>query len=265
MMVLVVGVLPGLLPALQATRRNLVLSMRVGGSGEGRRSRAGSLFVAAQIAGSTLFLATALLFVRSFWNANAVDLGFRTDHLVIAQMAPSLYGFDGARAESLARQLAERVAAAPGMTVAVADRVPYAVGYPRAEMVSTARVDCAATPCKPVVYYAVGAHHFEALGLPLRAGRDFTEQELATGTAVVVNETLAAQLWPGQNAIGQSVALGKERRHAEVVGVARDTSMGYTGQPATPLFYRPIRATSTPSAMRLTRSRRPCRWHRSRR
>ena len=241
-MVLIAGVLPGLLPALQATRRNLIVSMRLGGSGEGRRARAGGLFVAAQIASSTLFLAIALLFVRSFWNANAIDLGFKSDQLVIAQMEPSTYGLTETRAESLARQLSERVAATPGHTVALADRAPYTVGFPRKELISTARVDCATSPCQPVVTYAVGARHFEALGLPLRAGRAFTDRELASGTAVIVNESLAAQLWPGQHAIGQPVALGKERAHAEVVGVAADTSLGYSGQPANAILYRPIRA-----------------------
>jgi predicted permease len=240
-MVLVAGVLPGLLPALAATRRNLVSSMRLGGAAEGRPSRAGRLFVGVQIAGSTLFLATALLFVRSFWNANAVDIGFKSDGLVVAQLQPALYGFEGGRAEGLAAQLADRVAATPDVLVAVADRVPYAVGYPRAETVSTSTLDCAASPCKPVVFYAVGARHFDVLGLPLRGGRDFTKQELQAGGAVIVNQALAARLWPGQSPIGQDVMLGTARTHATVVGVAADTSLGYTGQPATPVFYRPIR------------------------
>jgi hypothetical protein len=129
----------------------------------------------------------------------------------------------------------------PGTTVSVADRVPYAVGYPKAEIVSTSTVDCAASPCKPVVFYAVGARHFAALGLPLRSGREFTDGELASGNAVVVNETLAARLWPGRPAVGQDVMLGAERRHAVVVGVAADTSLGFSGQPASPIFYRPVR------------------------
>jgi predicted permease len=242
-MVLLAGVLPGLLPALQSTKRNLVASMRLGSGGDGRRTKTGALFVRAQIAGSTVFLAVALLFVRSFLNASAVNLGFPAEGLVIAQLQPSLYGFEGARATAFAEQLAARVAATPGVSVAVADRVPYAVGYPKAEILSTSAVDCSASPCKPVVFYAVGARHFEALGLPLRAGRDFTTAELATGSAVIVNEALAARLWPGQPATGQDVMLGSERRHATVVGVAADTSLGFSGQPANPTFYRPIRDT----------------------
>ena len=239
-MVLVAGVLPGLLPAMQATRRNLVLSMRLGGSGEGRRSRAGSLFVAAQIAGSTLFLAIALLFVRSFWNANAVDHGFQTDGLVVAQLQPSLYGFDGARAQAVTREIADRVATTPGTIVAIADRAPYAVGYPRSEPLSPSGVDCAVTPCKPVMLYAVGPRYFEALGLPLKAGRDFTGTERQTGRAIVVNEALAAALWPGRSPLGQTVVLGAEKSAVDVIGVAADVSLGLAGR-STPTFYRPLR------------------------
>lgn len=240
-MVLIAGVLPGLLPAWQSTRRSLVTTMRLGSGGDGRRTKAGALFVRAQIAGSTVFLAVALLFVRSFLNASAVDIGFRPEGLVIAQLQPALYGFDGARATAFAENLATRVAAMPGTTVALADRAPYAVGYPKAEILSTGSVDCSASPCKPVVFYAVGARHFEALGLPLRAGRGFSSAELATGNAIVVNETLAARLWPAQPALGQDVMLGPERRHATVVGVAADVSIGFSGRPADPIFYRPLR------------------------
>lgn len=240
-MVLLAGVLPGLLPAVQSTKRNLVASMRLGSGGDGRRTKTGALFVRAQIAGSSMFLAVALLFVRSFLNATAVDLGFRADGLVIAQLQPALYGFEGTRAAAFAEHLARRVASMPGTSVALADRAPYAVGYPKAEILSTSAVDCSASPCKPVVFYAVGAGHFEALGLPLRSGREFTTAERASGNAVVVNETLAARLWPGRLALGQDVMLGTERRHATVVGIAADTSLGYSGQPANPIFYRPIR------------------------
>ena len=144
--------------------------MRLGSGGDGRRTRTGALFVRAQIAGSTVFLAVALLFVRSFLKAGAMDIGFQADGLVIAQLEPALYGLDGARAAAFAGDLATRVATLPGTTIAVADRVPYAVGYPKAEVISTGTVDCGAAPCKPVVFYAVGMRHFEALGLPLRVG-----------------------------------------------------------------------------------------------
>jgi predicted permease len=240
MVALAAGVLPALLPALQATRRDLVRSMRIGGAGDRRRSRARAAFVTAQIAGSTLFLAVALLFVRSFWNASAVDLGFDPAGLVVAELRPATYGFEGDRAASFARDLVARVAAAPGTIAAVADGVPYSVGYPRTQTVSTATLDCAVQECKPIRVYSVGRGHFDALGLPLEAGRDFSEAELTSSGAVVVNAALAAKLWPGQTAIGQVVRLGTERTPASVVGVAGNVTPGYSSQPPAPAFYVPI-------------------------
>ena len=253
-MVLIAGVLPGLLPALQATRRNLVSSMRLGGLGDGRPSKARGAFVMAQIAGSTLFLATSLLFVRSFWNANDVNLGFDTDRLIIAQLEPSLYGYEGARAESIARELVQRVGAAPGLTVALADRAPFAVGFPRAEVVSTRTLDCTASACKPIVFYAVGARHFEALGLPLRAGRAFSDVELERGGAVIVNESMARRLWPEQSALGQLVRIGTIPGQSEVVGIVGDIAPGYMGRPPDPVFYQPISAREFSSFTLLVRT-----------
>lgn len=241
LMVLAAGVLPGLLPALQATRRNVVSSMRLGGGGGSRPSRLRTVFVVVQIAGSTLFLATALLFVRSFLNANRADLGFNPNHMVVARMDPSLYGFEGDRTVWFAREVADRVSSVPGITVAIADRVPFAVGYPPAAFVSTATLDCIAASCRPTVYYAVGARHFDAVGIPLRSGRDFTATELKTGGAIIVNEAMAAALWPGRSPLGEPVRLGQEGKSATVVGVAGNVGMGYVGQAPSPVFYQPIR------------------------
>ena len=239
LMVLIAGVLPGLLPALQATRRNLVSSMRLGGAGEGRPSRARGAFVTAQIAGSTLFLAMSLMFVRSFWNASDIDPGFESDQLVIAQLNPAIHGLDGPRAEAFAREVAARLRAVPGLTVALADRAPFAVGFPRSATVSTGTVDCAPPACKPTVFYDAGPQHFEALGLPLRAGRGFTENDLQARQTIVVSETMARRLWPGRSPLGQQVRIGEARTPAEVIGVAADIS-GFVGRPPDPVFYQPM-------------------------
>ena len=240
LMVLIAGVLPGLLPALQATRRSLVSSMRFGTLGDGRPSRARGAFITAQIAGSTLFLAMSILFVRSFWNATGIDLGFAAPQLVVAELQPSMHGLEGATAAAFARDLESRLSAVPGLTVALADRAPFAVGWPRSAAVSTRTLDCAAASCKPTVFYAVGARHFSALGLPLRAGREFNVADLDRTNTVIVNEAMAKRLWPGEPAIGQSVTIGSERAPAEVVGVVGDVAPGYMGGQAQPVFYRPL-------------------------
>jgi predicted permease len=206
----------------------------------GRRSRMRRVFVGAQVAGSTLFLATALLFVRSFANANRADVGFDPDHLLVARLEPDQYGYDGERSPALARELVERVASTPGVTAAIADRAPFAVGYPRVARVSTNATRCA-QDCRPTTFYAVGANYFAAIGLSIRAGRAFSEADLRDGTAIVVNEALAGALWPGRSPVGEAVMLEDSAAAATVVGVAGNAAQTLNVEKAVPLFYRPLR------------------------
>ena len=80
----------------------------------------------------------------SFLNANAFDPGFDEDRTVIAQLDPAGFGFDDRGTLAFTRQLTERLSAQPGTIAAVANRAPFSVGYPIAETVSTATLDCAA-------------------------------------------------------------------------------------------------------------------------
>ena len=100
-LVALAGVLPALIPALQASRsdvRQVMGSQPVIGV---RRSRIRNLFVLAQVAGSTLFLAAALLFVRSFWNAASFTPGFDVDHTLVLELNSASFGYDAERAQGL--------------------------------------------------------------------------------------------------------------------------------------------------------------------
>ncbi len=108
------GIVPALLPALQATRVNLVASMRMETALGPRRSRWRNAFMVAQIAGATLFLTTALLFLRSFWTQASTNPGFDTAHLVVLELKPSDFNYDAARSRVLFEHLVERVRARAG-------------------------------------------------------------------------------------------------------------------------------------------------------
>jgi predicted permease len=232
-LVLVAGVLPGLLPALQATRRSLVRTMKLGASlADVRTSRTRNMFVGAQITASTLFLAVAILFVRSFWNASAVDPGFDVPHVVVAELQPSLYGYEGPRARALAEQLVDRLSSSRDVAaVAVADRVPFYVGFPKTDRITG----------QPVTVYAVGRRHFDALGIPLRAGRDFSAAEQQSGTAVIVSEAVAAREWRGASAVGRTIRLEHSGRTLAVIGVAADVKHHELGEAPRQIIYTAIK------------------------
>ena len=131
-LVALAGVLPALVPALQASRsdvRQVMGSQPVIGV---RRSRVRNLFVLAQVAGSTLFLAAALLFVRSFWNAASFVPGFDVDRTLVLELNPASFGYDAERAQGLFGSLVERLRGIRGIeAVALADRAPFSVGFPK--------------------------------------------------------------------------------------------------------------------------------------
>jgi predicted permease len=241
LLVAIAGILPALLPALQATRASLFRTMKVEAPLGSGRSRLRSTFVVAQVAGSTLFLAAALLFVRSFTNAASVDLGFDAAHTLVLELDASAYGYDAPRTRALFDALTARVAALPGVSQAgLADRVPFYVGFPASSEVSADGTDCATADCRRAAVYAVGAGHFAALGVPLRQGRDFTPQELTSNSAAIVSEQMAQQFWPGGNALGQVFRAGPDAHHYQVIGVAADIKHRSVSQPAGATMYRAL-------------------------
>ena len=91
MLVAIAGITPALIPALQASRADIVQVIRRQTAIGASRPGPATLFVVAQIAGSTLFLAAALLFVRSFWNTAAFVPGFDTEHSLVLELNPTSF------------------------------------------------------------------------------------------------------------------------------------------------------------------------------
>jgi predicted permease len=243
-LVFIAGALPALVPALQATRGDLFRSMRAQTAAGGRPSRARNIFVIAQIAGSTLFLAAALLFVRSFVKAAAFDPGFETTRSLVLEVDPAHYGYSAARARSFFDNLTARIRDLPGVQAAsVGDRVPFYIGFPKIADVAADASACTTAECGKATVYSVGARYFEALGVPLHSGRDFSDHELKTGDAIVISQQMAKSLWPGRSAIGQSLRLGKERRAVQVIGVAGDIKYRAMAERPGSYVFRPLADT----------------------
>jgi putative ABC transport system permease protein len=238
------GVLPGLIPALQASRtdvRQVMGSQPVIGI---RRSRVRNLFVLAQVAGSTLFLAAALLFVRSFSNAASFAPGFDVEHTLVLELNTASFGYDDQRAQRLFGSLVERLRAVSGVeAVALADRAPLSVGFPKTVDVAGDFGECSGARCRSAIEFGISTDHFAALGLPLRAGRELTDQEIrANAPVVVVGEGMAQTLWPQRDPVGQSLRVGRDRRLVDVVGIAADVRDMFSAGAVRSYLYRPLRA-----------------------
>jgi len=250
MLVAFAGIVPALLPALQATRVNLVASMRMEGALGPRRSRMRNVFMVAQIAGSTLFLTAALLFVRSFWTQASTNPGFETEHLLVLELKPSDFGYDATRSRVFFDNLVERVRALPGVEhVALGDRIPFYVGFPKVTKFSADGTDCTTVECRDVFVYGVGPRYMTALGVRLLSGQDFTAQEITAGDGVIVSQKLAARLWPGREAVGEWIREERGGRQLRVIGVAADVTHHRFGENTREYLYRPLLASEYANAV----------------
>ena len=243
-LVIFAGIVPALLPALQATRVNLVASIRMESALGPRPSLMRNAFMVAQIAGSTLFLTAALLFLRGFLAQSSTDPGFETSHLLVLELKPSDFAYDATRSKSLFDNLVERAGTLPGVErVAIGDRVPFYVGYPKVTKVSAGAADCATAACRDVFVYGVGAGYMSALGVPLVSGHDFTSETVTSNDAIIISHNLATRLFPDRPAVGEWVREASGGRQLRVIGVARDVTHHSFGETPREYVYRPILAS----------------------
>jgi len=221
------GVLASLLfalgPALRQSGGDVFahLKHQLGDDAPTRRRWVRSPLVTAQIALSLALLVAAGLFVRLARDGMAVDPGAGAATTVLADIDASLAGYDERRGLDVYAALEERLAALPGVEVAALGvTVPFGsvnLGYEvRRAGTRPAAGERPATPeagrAFEAKWNAVGAAYPQAMGLTLKRGRPFTDGEARRSGAppvALVDEILAAQLWPDGDALGQFVLIGE--------------------------------------------------------
>jgi putative ABC transport system permease protein len=243
------GVLIGIWPAWRASRADARAALHDGGRAQSdspERQRIRRLFVVGQIAGSLVLLVVASLFVRSLWSAEQIDLGFDAGKLITARVDPKQIGYDSARTISFYDELQRRTAALPGVeSVAMAFSTPmsYLVGG-GAIYIEGQPVPASGQP-QASFMQRVGHNYFPTMGIPIVRGRAFTaEEELytpETRRVAIVNETMAAKYWPGEDAIGKRFRIFEPAGPLlEIVGVARDSKYVLIFESPRPFLYLPL-------------------------
>jgi predicted permease len=233
------GVVFGLAPALRASAVQAARVLKEESqTGSLRKSRLRSTLMTAQMAACVVLLAGAALCVRSLMNANAIDAGFDTHHIAIASLDPASLGYTQAKINDFYTRLLERVEHLPGVTSAsYAQFLP--LGTSRSET-SVGKQPGKDSSAMSVDEYLVEPGFFRTIGIPLLRGRDLTQKETDGDkpAAVVVNETLARRLWPGQDAVGKRLALGSEKEMSEIVGVVKDGKYHTLGEAPLAVVFR---------------------------
>ena len=233
---LLTGLLFGLAPALQATNPSLIPALKGEAPAGQSRSRASKGLVVAQMALSIVLLVSAGLFLRDLQNATTVDKGFVAENLLVADLAPELQGYDRARSEELYRRLRERLTSLPNVKA-----VGYTAIVPLGLNESDSYVEVAGyTPAKnenmSLQVNWVTPGYFEAMGIPMKEGRDFTDRDdSASARVMVVNEQMARKYWAGASPIGRTVKYGGKEH--TVIGVVPTGKYQRLGEPPTPFYY----------------------------
>ena len=243
---LLFGLAPAIIAARIGRRGALNTSVRTMQTGGVRTSRFWpKTLVTAQITVSLLLLVGAGLLLRTLRNLENQDYGFERTHLLLADFAEQLAGYQPHQLPALHQELLERLAAIPGVrSVALSETPPISNGAwsssidlegykpaPKENMVS--------------VLNRVSGMYFETAGIPIIAGRPITAQDTASSLKVaVVNETIARKYFPHGNAIGRTVKIGIDSVAGpwQIVGIAKDTKS------QSPRNTDPIRMTYIPLA-----------------
>jgi predicted permease len=225
----VVGVLFGLLPALQATRLDLQSMLRQGGRGlaSGGRQGARRALVVSQVAIALVLLVGAGLMTRSFVRLLSVDPGYRVDHVLTVPITlPSSRYAENERVIAFFRELSGRLAALPGVT-----NVGAVAGVPLVSERGDIGIDIEGRPVAPgerkrrADWQVVTPGYFKAIGMRLLRGRGIEDTDVeSTPGVVVINEALAKQYWPNDDPIGKRFTLGGKAGPGMVtiVGVVAD-------------------------------------------
>lgn len=224
--VVVFGLVPSAIAARASSLASLPRDSRSGSTGRSSH-RLRRLLVATQMSLAVVLLAAAGLVVRSLAALSSMDLGYEQRHL-------SILSFTGPRTTlgtneqifETARRLTARLETVPGVVAASPiESMPF-----RGQSLFIMRLASADQPVADraqnsfIPFEFVGPQYFRTFDIPIRRGRGFLPADTKSmGNVVVINETLAHQLWPNQDAVGRRLVQTINNSEWTVVGVAADT------------------------------------------
>jgi predicted permease len=233
----VTGLLFGLVPALQASRPDVVPTLK-GTHVSGRRSagtRLRGALVVTQVALSMILLVAAGLCVKTLQNAATIDTGYQVNHVLTARIDLARQSYTQARGRAFQQELVDRLEAVPGIEAA-----GYAVTLPLNDGRWENPIRRDGDPTRIQTFQnIVSPRYFEAMSIPLQAGRYFSTQDDERSPQVaILNQKLAQLMWPNTNPVGQRLTF--KGQTLEVIGIVRDIKGRNLFESPGPMFYQPL-------------------------
>ncbi len=251
------GIICGLLPALRTLRGNLAGVLKQGSkgtSGPGRQ-RTHNVLVISEIAMALVPLIGAGLLLRSFQHLLEVDPGFRVDHILTMEVQQAALPFKefrqfsqqdwiqvGLKQSLQFEQIAENIRALPGVKEAAGiDELPLSNEFRQASRFVIEGQPVPNAGARPIVQFrTVSLSYFSALGIPLREGRLFTEDDWKVPRAVI-NETMARRFWPKGDALGKRInlcSLDPKPCWSTIIGIIGNVhQFGLDGEPTFDVYF----------------------------
>ncbi len=241
------GIAFGLFPALHSTRPDLAATLKnqagqPGGARGARRFR--TTLATVQIALSMALLVPAGLFAKSLFNVSRVNLGLKTDNLVLFSLAPELNGYNTERTRQLFERIEDEISALPGVSSVAATMVPVLAGDNWGNSLVVEGFEAGPDTNTNASFNGIGPGYFRTMGIPLMAGREFTRADAFGAPKVgVVNQAFAKKFNLGDNPIGKRFGLGgpNAKPDIEIVGLVQDAKYSEVKREVPPQYFLPYR------------------------
>ncbi len=217
------AVLFGVVPALQASKPDLIRTLKVGGSGfvggQGWQ-RLRLLLVASEMALALVLLIGASLMIRSFFRLQEVNIGLDPLNVLTMNTTLTVDRYPAPRQVAFFRQVVQRIGALPGVTsVGAVDNLPLGGSDVHSfGIVGRSAFDPGDEPSGE--FSVVTPQYFNAIGISLTLGRYFTEGDGdETPRVAIINDAIARRYWPQEDPLGKKITIDFEREPREIVGV----------------------------------------------
>jgi putative ABC transport system permease protein len=260
---LATGILLGLVPALQATKPDLVEALKEGGqtiAGSRHRNRVRSLLVILEVALALVLLIGAGLMMKSFWRLREVRPGFDPHNVLTLQITlPEKKYEEKQQQVNFFHALTERVQSIPGVSGACLSTDPPITDDSRGDLTIEGQAPLAYGDEQTATYGSISPGYFNAMGIPLLRGRVFTDQDREGHMPVVIiSTTFANRFFPGQDPVGKRLKQGgaddEDSPWMTVVGVVGDVHHYGLSAEVSAEMYMPFAQKPEPEITLIVRS-----------
>jgi putative ABC transport system permease protein len=218
------GLAFGLVPALQSTRRDLATDFRDAAATDRRSSRRWqSVLVTVQVAVCLILLLSAGLLSRGLYRAHTIDPGLGMTDVSVITYGLEAAGYQAASAVPFQQRLIERLAAVPGVRgVAQANPMPLSGAH-----METSFSIPGTDRSMYMEFSFVTPDYFDLLGITIVRGRNFTNADITAESGVIVTESTARRLWPGEDPLTKALLL--DAKPQPILGIVRDAQLSQLG------------------------------------